>query len=497
MPDTPPSAPEDGIGRTGDYLSFHAAFRPQATALADAGETLTFDALQDRVRKTIGALTNLGVRPGDFACVEWTGLLDHMPLLLALENLGAASATFLHDAQPQDNAQILQNAALIFVDRFAQGDLPGRRVRIDAVTGDGPDDTAPLPDTPIDPTSVFRMVTSSGTTGAPKVIAITLSQTERRLEVIQWMVGYSSHSRFVHSMPYTFQGAHFQAMTCLRAGGVNIHVTVTDFWRALSALKATHTAVLPFHFTQLQSDDMLRTLPEGLTITSYGGPVPDPMRARFQQIRPDVRLFETYATNELGTIAVRLTDGSYRSCPGSEVQIVDDTHRPLPPGTQGTVRIRKTGMVAGYVYDPRASAEKFRDGWFYPGDIGVQPDETRFRVLGREDTLMNVGGVKFSAEEHERALTALPEISDACLLTRPNARGENEIWVVLVKKDDLPLDALGKLVAEALPSLIGNIVLITTKQIPRTTSGKIRRQALHEALDRMKAPLQGGFGSSA
>ena len=487
MPTTPPPAPQDGIGRTGDYLSFHAALRPRATALADAGETLTYGALQDRVRKTVAALTALGVQPGDFACVEWTGLFDHMPLLLALESLGAASATFLHDAQPHDNAQILQNADLIFADRFAQSDLPGRTIRIDAVTGDGSDSASPLPDPPINPASIFRMVTSSGTTGAPKVIAITLGQTERRLEVVQWMVGYSTRSRFVHSMPYTFQGAHFQAVTCLRAGGISIHVNVPDYWGAVSTLKATHTAVLPFHFTQLQSDDTLRALPEGLTITSYGGPVPDPMRARFQNIRPDIRLFETYATNELGTVAVRLPDGSYRACPGSEVQIVDTAHQPLPPGAEGAVRIRKTGMVTGYLYDPQASAEKFRDGWFYPGDIGVKPDETRFRILGRDDTLMNVGGVKFSAEEHERTLTALPEIADACLLTRPNTGGETEIWVVLVKQDDLPLDTLGKLVAEALPSLIGNIVLVTTNQIPRTTSGKIRRQALQEALDEMQA----------
>ena len=487
MPDTPPPSPEDGIGRTGDYLSFHAALRPQATALADGGKGLTFGDLNERVGNAVAALTEIGVRPGDFACVEWTGLFDHMVLLVALERMGAASATFLHDAPPHEIAQILESAALIFVDRFTRSDLPGRTVRIDAVTGVKAAMPAAPPDAPIDPAAIFRMVTSSGTTGAPKVIAITLGQTERRLEVIQWMVGYSTRSRFVHSMPYTFQGAHFQAMTCLRAGGVSIHINVPDYWAAVSALKATHTAVLPFHFTLLQSDDTLRALPEGLTITSYGGPVPDPMRARFQNIRPDIRLFETYATNELGTIALRLTDGSYRTCPGSEVQIVDAAHAPLPPGEEGIVRIRKTGMATGYLYDPQASAEKFRDGWFYPGDVGMKPDETRFRVLGREDTLMNVGGIKFNAEEHERTLAALPEIADACLLTRPNASGENEIWAVLVKKDDLTLDALGTLVAEALPSLIGNIVLVTTNQIPRTSSGKIRRQALQDALDEMQA----------
>lgn len=475
--------PEDGVSRTGDYLSFHAALRPQSTALRQGDHSLTFADLHGRVRDAAAALSETGLVPGAFVCIEWTGLLDQMTLLLALERLGVASATFLPDAPAQDHAEMLEQADLILTDQFV-AEPTRRTIRIAEATGARPVGAPVAPETPIDPQSIYRMVTSSGTTGAPKVIAITLAQTERRLEVIQWMVGFSASSRFVHSMPYTFQGAQFQASACLRAGGASIFIGMDDFWESLADQNATHTAVLPFHFTLLKSHETLRSLPKGLTITSYGGAIPDPMRARFQEMRPDVRLFETYATNELGTIAVRLADGSYHSCPGADVQIVDEAHQPLPPGEQGTVRIRKTGMASGYIYNPQASAEKFRDGWFYPGDVGIKPDAARFRILGREDSLLNVGGLKISAEEHERALIMLPGIEDACLLTRPNANGENEIWVALVSSSTLPFEALARLISSALPELIGTMNIFTTDHIPRTSSGKIQRQALHDALDR-------------
>ena len=39
------------------------------------------------------------------------------------------------------------------------------------------------------------------------------------------------------------------------------------------------------------------------------------------------------------------------SCPGMEVQIIDDDGQPLPPGSVGKVRLRSSGMVSGYVND--------------------------------------------------------------------------------------------------------------------------------------------------
>lgn len=481
MSDTATPGLKNGVGRTADYLSFQAALRPDAVALMDATGTLTFGEFQDRVDRASTILAREELSPGALVCVEWTNFLDHFILTLALERQSLASTSFLADGAPQDWQELHDHADLILYDTLSPRPS-GRYLRIDPSQWEASAVFEPIPDAALDPECLYRCVTSSGTTGTPKVIAVNLAQTERRLDVIEWMVGFSAQSRFVFSIPFTFQGSHHQPMACLRVGGTSIHVKTDGFWESLAKHNATHTAVLPLHMGLIKSADTVQNLPRDLTITSYGGPVPDPLREMIHTLRPDIRLFETYATNEVGTVAVRLKDGSHKVCPGAALQVVDEKGTPLPIGEEGIIRTRKSGMAQGYIYNAAATSEKFRDGWFYPGDIGVQESLTRVRVLGREDDLLNIGGLKFSALGHERALMNLAEVDDACLLARPNAKGENELWIGIVAPEEVTFEALARLVKVTLPGLAGQVNLFRPNKIPRTTSGKIQRHIVLKAL---------------
>ncbi len=68
---------------------------------------------------------------------------------------------------------------------------------------------------------------------------------------------------------------------------------------------------------------------------------------------------------------------------GVDVQAVDAEDRPLPAGTEGILRIRSELCVDRYDDDPVASAQVFRDGWFYPGDLGAVSADGRLDVTGR------------------------------------------------------------------------------------------------------------------
>ena len=53
---------------------------------------------------------------------------------------------------------------------------------------------------------------------------------------------------------------------------------------------------------------------------------------------------------------------------GAEVQIIDENHKPVPPGTVGMIRYRGGAVADSYYRNPEESATAFRDGWYYPGD---------------------------------------------------------------------------------------------------------------------------------
>ena len=55
---------------------------------------------------------------------------------------------------------------------------------------------------------------------------------------------------------------------------------------------------------------------------------------------------------------------------GVDLEIVDRDHVPVTEGEIGRTRYRGPGIPAGFFRDAQASMASFRDGWFYPGDLG-------------------------------------------------------------------------------------------------------------------------------
>src|SRR5690606_34721907 len=122
--------------------------------------------------------------------------------------------------------------------------------------------------------------------------------------------------------------------------------------------------------------------------------------------------YEYYASTEGGGISVlspvdqeRYTDSVGRPAFGVEVSIVNDQHEPAAPGTVGRVRYRSNGTAEGFFGDPEASAEVFRDGWFYPGDLGMMNDEGYLFLKGRAKDVIIRGGVNIYPQEIDACLT--------------------------------------------------------------------------------------------
>ena len=207
--------------------------------------------------------------------------------------------------------------------------------------------------------------------------------------------------------------------------------------------------------------------------------MPAALRARARsRIATDV--LDLYACNEVALVAVTyLETGRHGALwPGVEVEIVDERGEQLPQGQAGAIRIATDSMVEGYIDDPETTARMFRDGWFYPGDVGVLHGGRRLQVLGRADELLNVGGAKMSPTDLEEAIMAGAAIDDVGVCTIADAEGVEQLCVAVsgaVAGDKRALERIGHLTG-ALRT--GNVLVVAVGQIPRTTSGKIQRGLL-------------------
>ena len=140
-------------------------------------------------------------------------------------------------------------------------------------------------------------------------------------------------------------------------------------------------------------------------------------------------------------------------------------------------------MPTAYLNDDQASAKSFRDGWFYPGDLGRWTEDGLLCHMGRADDMMILNGINIYPAEIEQAMLSHPAVADAVALPLKH-RVANDVPVcAVVLKDhervseqDLLEYARGKLGSHR-PKRVAIL-----DAIPRNEHGKVQRAALAQAV---------------
>lgn len=178
--------------------------------------------------------------------------------------------------------------------------------------------------------------------------------------------------------------------------------------------------------------------------------------------------------------------GVGRAHPETEVQIVDDGGTPLPPGTEGHVRVRSQALGHGYVGEPELTARIFRDGWFHPGDLGTLTAAGELFITGRAGDLMNIGGVKLNPALVDEAVRAVPGVVDAACLTEANGSGIDRLVAAVVPAGPSDLTQLAPAIRAAVADRLGPAAaprrLYLVNAIPRNENGKTQRHLLPAAV---------------
>jgi acyl-CoA synthetase (AMP-forming)/AMP-acid ligase II len=224
------------------------------------------------------------------------------------------------------------------------------------------------------------------------------------------------------------------------------------------------------------------------SIISSGGLLPKSLSERVLATMCQ-RLFSSYGATETGTIAfapaqmIADVPGAVGFVtPGAEVEIVDGSDNPLGAGKEGIVRTRTAQMVDGYVGNPEATARAFRNGWFYPGDIGSLTEDGLLIIHGREASVLNIGGDKVRPELVEDALTAFAGVDQAAAFTRKNDMDVPELWAALVCRPDLDIGALQGHCERRLGQGFVPRGFIRIEQLPLNAAGKVDRLRLAESM---------------
>jgi AMP-binding enzyme len=98
---------------------------------------------------------------------------------------------------------------------------------------------------------------------------------------------------------------------------------------------------------------------------------------------------------------------------GSNVRIVDENNEEVPRGVIGRISYKSGGTATSFHNDPEASKTAFRNGWYFPGDLGYVSERGFVFITGREKDLIIRAGVNIYPNEIESVLLAHPQIDEA------------------------------------------------------------------------------------
>ena len=169
-----------------------------------------------------------------------------------------------------------------------------------------------------------------------------------------------------------------------------------------------------------------------------------------------------------------------------EVRIIDPEgsfNNVLAVGEIGEVALKSASIAAGYFGDEALSQERFQNGWWRSGDLGVIDENGLLYVKGRLDNRINTGGIKVYAEEIEAALLKHPAVQLAAVIGVADEKWGQRIEAHLVVTNETPPDDILAfcLDQELLPKTHLPKTIHFHDALPTGPTGKLYRRGLTEA----------------
>ncbi|MFI5770580.1 class I adenylate-forming enzyme family protein [Streptomyces sp. NPDC051658] len=518
----------------GTYLARSARYWPDATALVCGERSWTYAELDGATDRLASALIARGLRPGDaVASLAWNrgelvevefalykaglvrapvnarlgrGEIEHIlryapvrallfdaahreDALAAVEASGTGCLPVLLDDEPAAASGATPDAAAVLGYRALLGEAG-------AETGAGPVATDVDEDAPC----VLNF--TSGSTGALKAAVQTFGN--RLANMRKLLMSDESRprpgTRYLACGPIT----HATGMTLLANvfAGATTHVlpawSAEAFVETVERERITATFLVPamVNMVLAHPDATGRDL-SSLTGVRVGGAPISP-----QRLRDAVRFFgpvvaQGYGLGETTSVVAGLSSQEIahavaddpellqscgRAMYDTEILIVDEAGRPLPPREVGELIVRGPDCVREYWQEPELSAQTFRDGWVHTGDLAWMREDGYLFLVDRKKDMIISGGFNIYSTEVEAALYEHPGVQEVCVIGVPDETwGEAVKAVIVPRPGHAPsADEITAFCAERLDRFKKPRSIDFVGELPHNRNGKLDRKAVRE-----------------
>ena len=485
-------------------FAVQVARAPEAVAVTFEGHSMTYREVDEAANRLAQVLAGQGVGPGECVALLFSRSAEAILTILAVLKTGAAYLPIDPATPTARIGFMLADAAPIAA--VTTGDLPERLHEFDVVVIDVNDPAVDIqPSTALPgpgPDDIAYLMYTSGTTGAPKGVAVThhsVTQLFASLDARLPAAGVWAHG---HSL--AFDASVWEIFGALLRGG-RVVVVPESVARSPQDLHALLVAERVSVLTQTPSA-VAMLCPQGLesvALVTGGEACPPELVDRWAPGRVMVNAYGPTETTICVATSVPLTAGSGvvpigTPVTGAALFVLDGWLRPVPAGVVGELYVAGGGLACGYLGRADLTASRFVAcpfggpgvRMYRTGDLACWGADGQLQYLGRADEQVKIRGHRIELGEVQTALCELDGVKQAVAIVREDRPGDKRLVGYVTGTAD-PVEMHAQL-ADRLPVYMVPAAVVVLDALPLTVNGKLDKRALpapdYGNSDRYRAP---------
>ncbi|MFE9251410.1 amino acid adenylation domain-containing protein, partial [Streptomyces sp. NPDC007088] len=501
------TAPAPPSGRTTVPELFEAAAtaHPEAIALVEGTERLTYAQLNDRANRLAHTLIAQGVGPESVVALALPRSVDLVVGVLGVLKAGGVYLPLDPNYPAERIAFVVEDARPAVVVTSVRVDvaLPEGHTRVVVEELAGGPVTDPVRRT-LRPDNGAYIIYTSGSTGQPKGVLIPHQNVVRLFgQTEQWFCFDESDVwTLFHS--YAFDFSVWELWGPLLHGGTLVVVpqdvsrSPLDFLRLLERERVTVLNQTPSAFYQLaQADEENPGTELALRYVVFGGEALDlgrlsswydrhaddsPVLVNMYGIT-ETTVHVTHQALDRVSAATAANSVVGVNIPDLHVYVLDQGLQPVPAGTTGELYVAGAGLARGYLGRPGLSAQRFvADPYGAPGtrmyrtgDLARRAADGTLSYFGRADDQVKIRGFRIELGEIEAAVLDAPDVAQVAVIVREDQPGDLRLTAYVVGGDTT---RVREHVVDVLPAHMVPASFVTLDRLPLTPNGKLDRKAL-------------------
>jgi acyl-CoA synthetase (AMP-forming)/AMP-acid ligase II/ABC-type nitrate/sulfonate/bicarbonate transport system permease component len=501
----------------GKYLERQAKQRPDKVAIICNEMQLTYSELNLRANIMANWFLAQGVKKGERAVMLLPNCAEFAVVYFALMKIGAVAVILDFRLSPPEMAPIFDETEAKFLIthnkqktfalrmlrekkdlRFVVflGDEGGTKEKEEGVyhyerivkKGDKKE-----PNVPLREEDEALYLYTSGTTGKPKGVILTYDHLTYFPESMKAMQALSEHDVQGAVLPMSHISGPIVLNLTVEIGHT---LVIIDEIRPKKILEEVQRNRINYFHAVPPIYKMILNLPSRerydlsslRSVAMMGTVVAEELMEEWAKEYPHCQPRQGYGATETSPLltlthdddAPRKMASAGRCVPRAEVKIIDKEGKELPSGQVGEVIARGPQIMKGYFKNPKATADKIKDGWYYTGDLGRFDQDGYLYILGRADDMVITGGMNVYPSELENVLIAHDKVAEVAVVGIPDAERGQALKAVIVPKlgEEVSKRELMRFCRERLANFKLPKTIEFRDSLPRSRTGKVAKREL-------------------